>query len=171
MCFELTWVEKGGVRRWGAQPRKSGGSKGGGSKGGGPEILRFFFPVRSQFSFFSSLSGGLLVKFWWCLKRRSPEMCTFGVLGLSCETRTKLSHPKGLAKLGWPKSDWPKSDWPKAMTDASHERHPSSAGDAFTETRTAMIVPPFRFFFCSFFFHFHLDICQVGFLAWPKSLA
>ena len=24
------------------------------------------------------------MEFWWCLKRRGPEMCTFGVLGLSC---------------------------------------------------------------------------------------
>ena len=28
----------------------------------------------------------LLVEFWWCLKRRDPQMCTFGALGLSCET-------------------------------------------------------------------------------------
>ena len=27
-----------------------------------------------------------LVEFWWCLMRRDPQMCTFGVLGLSCET-------------------------------------------------------------------------------------
>ena len=25
-----------------------------------------------------------VLEFWWCLKRRGPEMCTFGVLGLSC---------------------------------------------------------------------------------------
>ena len=51
---------------------------------GPPKISRFFFPLPPQNSFFSSLSGGLLVEFWWCLKRRGPEMCTFGVLGLSC---------------------------------------------------------------------------------------
>ena len=28
---------------------------------------------------------GPFVEFWWCLKRRGPEMCAFGVLGLSCE--------------------------------------------------------------------------------------
>ena len=32
-----------------------------------------------------SLSGGLLVDFWWCLKRRRAQMCTFGVLWLLCE--------------------------------------------------------------------------------------
>ena len=26
-------------------------------------------------------SGGLLVEFWWCLKRRDPQMCTFGLSG------------------------------------------------------------------------------------------
>ena len=64
--------------------KKKSVSKGGGPKGGGPKISRFFFPVPPQNSFFFSLSGGLLVAFWWCLKRRGPEMCTFGVLGLSC---------------------------------------------------------------------------------------
>ena len=44
----------------------------------------FFSPPQN--SFFSLLSGGHLVEFWWCfLKRRDPRMCTFGVLGLSCE--------------------------------------------------------------------------------------
>ena len=52
-------------------------------KGGGPKISRFFFPS-SRRNFLSSLSWGPLVEFWWCLKHRGPEMCTFGVLGLSC---------------------------------------------------------------------------------------
>ena len=26
------------------------------------------------------------MEFWWCLKRWGPEMSTFGVLGLTCET-------------------------------------------------------------------------------------
>ena len=29
-------------------------------------------------SFFSSLSGGLLVEFWWCLRRPGAQMCAFG---------------------------------------------------------------------------------------------
>ena len=94
MCFELTWVggegwghgpKKWGLEGWGfegrgAQPRKSGvrrvgvrrvgaqPRKSGAPKGGRPKISRFFLPV-PQNSFFSSLSGGLLVEFWWCLKR------------------------------------------------------------------------------------------------------
>ena len=44
--------------------------------------MLFFFPSpATKFVLFF----GLLVEFWWCLKRRSPEMCTFGVLWLLCE--------------------------------------------------------------------------------------
>ena len=60
------------------------GPKGGAPKGGGPKISRFFFPLPPQFSFFSPSLGGPFVEFWWCLKRRGREMCTFGVLRLSC---------------------------------------------------------------------------------------
>ena len=55
---------------------------------GPPKISLFFFPSPAPicaFFFSLSLSGGPLVEFWWCLKRRDPQMCTFGVLGLSCE--------------------------------------------------------------------------------------
>ena len=45
--------------------------------------FRSFFPL-PQFSFFLLSLGG---EFWWCLKRRVPEMCTFGVLGLLCGDR------------------------------------------------------------------------------------
>ena len=56
-----------------------------------------FFPVPPQNSFFSSLSGGLLVEFWLCFKRRGAQMCTFGVLGLSCgePRRPGLVGPPG----------------------------------------------------------------------------
>ena len=54
---------------------------------GPPKISRFFFPSPATIFILSSLSWGsscgILVVF---LKRRGPEMCTFGVLGLSCET-------------------------------------------------------------------------------------
>ena len=43
-----------------------------------------FFPFPATIFFLSSL-GVLPLNFWWCLKRRGPQMCTFGVLGLSCE--------------------------------------------------------------------------------------
>ena len=68
-----------GPRRVGPKPRKSGGPK-----GEGAQNFAFFFPLPPQNSFFSSLSGGLLVEFWWCLKRRDAQMCAFGVLWLSC---------------------------------------------------------------------------------------
>ena len=65
--------------------------KGGGPKGGGPgrweaQNFALFFPFPPHNSFFSSLSGGLLLEFWWCLKRRSPEINVHvGALCLSCE--------------------------------------------------------------------------------------
>ena len=46
---------------------------------GGPKISSFFFPLPPQFSFFFLSLGGPFVEFWWCLKRRSPSMCAFGV--------------------------------------------------------------------------------------------
>ena len=80
---------KGGAPKGGAP--KGGAPKGGAPKGGGPKILRFFFPPPATIFFLLSLSWGPFVEFWWCLKRRGPEMCTFGVLGLSCEA---LAAPK-----------------------------------------------------------------------------
>ena len=59
------------------------GLKGGGLKSGGPKISPLFSLSPSHFL---SLSRGLLVECRCCLKRRDPQMCTFGVLGLSCET-------------------------------------------------------------------------------------
>ena len=96
---------KGGSRKgWGAQrvgearPRKSEGPKGAGPKSGGPwagvpKISHFFFsPLPLPFSLFFSLS------LWgssWCLKRRESQMCTFGVLGLSCEKEEKRKRKGG----------------------------------------------------------------------------
>ena len=86
--------KKWGPEGWEPKPRKSGSPKGGGPnpekvgarrvggpKGGRAQNLALFSLFRHKNSFFSSLSGGLLVEFWWCLKRRGREMCSFGVLG------------------------------------------------------------------------------------------
>ena len=84
LCFSVSPIgaPKGGAPKGGAP--KGGVSKGGARRVGGPKFRAFFFPVPPQNSFFSSLSGGLLVEFGWCLKRRGAQMCTFGVLRLSC---------------------------------------------------------------------------------------
>ena len=65
VCFELTWM---GGEGWGPE-----------GWGAAQNFALFFFPVPPQNSFFYSLSGSLLVEFWWCLKRRDPQMCTFGI--------------------------------------------------------------------------------------------
>ena len=56
---------KGGALKGGAL--KGGGPQGGGPNGGEPKNDFAFFPSPAQNSFFSSLSGGLLVEFWWCV--------------------------------------------------------------------------------------------------------
>ena len=110
----------GGPEGWGA--RRVGGPKGGGPEGWGARRVgglkfRAFFPLPPQNSFFSSLSGGLLVEFWWCLKRRGAQMCTFGVLWLSCEAPAQQTR-FGQSRF-WPKSVWPTSVWPKSAMTAS----------------------------------------------------
>ena len=88
--------EQVGPRRVG--PRRVGAPKGGSPKfccpkGGRPKISRFFFPLPPQNLFFSSVSGGLLVGFWWCPTRpgrrgshttaRELQTCTFQGPGAS----------------------------------------------------------------------------------------
>ena len=51
---------------------------------GGPKFRSFFHSLATIF-IISSLLGVLALNFGGVLKRRVPEMCTFGVLGLSCE--------------------------------------------------------------------------------------
>ena len=73
-------------------------------------------PDRPNFRSFSSLSHrrfALLVSLWvssrgiwWCLKRWNPQLCTFGVLGLSCEAPAAAGEGKkaryfGLSGGGW----------------------------------------------------------------------
>ena len=85
---------KGGAPKCGPKPRKSGAPNGGVPEWWGPRRVeawgptyRVFFPSPAPiFVLFFFLSGGLLVELWWCLQRRYSLICTFGVLGLSCET-------------------------------------------------------------------------------------
>ena len=72
--------KKWGPEGWG--PGRVGAGRVGGPEGGGPKISRFFFflSLLPEISL-SSRSGGLLVEFWWCLKRRDAQMCTFGLSG------------------------------------------------------------------------------------------
>ena len=73
-----------GARRVGGPNTERWGPKGWGTEGWGTQNFTLFLPFPATVSLFLCLSGCLLVEFWWCLKRRGPEMCTFGVLGLSC---------------------------------------------------------------------------------------
>ena len=62
---------------------------------GGPKFRAFFFPL----PLFLSLTMCLLVVFWWCLKRRGRQMCTLGVLGLSCEAPAAPKPPAGASHV------------------------------------------------------------------------
>ena len=71
----------GAPKGWGPEPRKSGARR------VGARNFALFFSLSPTGKFIlSSLSGGFLVEFWWCLKRRDAQMCAFGVLWLSCGT-------------------------------------------------------------------------------------
>ena len=92
-----------GAPKGGPQTQKNGAPRGWGPEGLGPEgwgpeglegpKFRAFFFLPPQCFFFLSSLGCLLVEFWWCLKRRDPQMCPFGVLGLSCETPAEVQRP------------------------------------------------------------------------------
>ena len=56
-------------------------------KGGGPKNFALFFPPPATIFFLLSLSWGPFVEFWWSLKRRGPEMCTFGLSGCRVKPR------------------------------------------------------------------------------------
>ena len=87
--------EKVEARR--VEPRRVGFPK---AEGWRPKIL-CFFPLPPQFSFFSPSLVVPFVEFCWCLKRPGVQMCTFGVLWLSCEppgpeaAGVSLSNPRG----------------------------------------------------------------------------
>ena len=83
--------EEGEEREEQRKKRKKGWAPMGGPEGWGPELwetqnFALSFPSPATFFFLSSLSWvssrGIVVVF---LKCRDHQMCTFGVLGLSCE--------------------------------------------------------------------------------------
>ena len=68
-----------------AGPSCAGPLCGGPSCAGPPNISLFFFPSPATISFFFVSLGVFSWNFGGVLKRRDPQMCTFGVLGLLCE--------------------------------------------------------------------------------------
>ena len=59
--------------------------------------FRSFSPLSPQNSLFSSLSGCLLVEFWWCFEDRDPQMCTFGLSGCRVKPR-RLRGRRGFTR-------------------------------------------------------------------------
>ena len=82
--------------RGGGQTQKQVGTRtvdGWGLKGGEAPNFELFFPSPTSM-FALSVSGGLLVEFWWCVKCRNPQMCAFEVLWLSCEAPAAQKPPR-----------------------------------------------------------------------------
>ena len=89
-----TW-KKWGPEGWSPE---GWGPEGWSPEGWGAQNFALFFPPPATVSLFLCLFGCLLVEFWWCLKRRGPEMCTFGVLGLSCASPGLQKHHQNSTK-------------------------------------------------------------------------
>ena len=86
----LLWLLCVWPLRW---THPSAGPPSAGPPSEGPtNISRFFFPLRHNFIPFFLFLVGLLVEFWWCLQRRDPQMCTFGVLCSSQSGRARSGH-------------------------------------------------------------------------------
>ena len=60
---------------------------------GPPKISLFVFPLPPQNSFFSLLSVGLLVEFWWCFRRPGSSNVHVWAFWLSCETPAAFGPP------------------------------------------------------------------------------
>ena len=76
-----------GPHKVGPKPRKNRAPK------GGAQNFALFFLFPPEISLFVLSLGVFSCNFWWSLKRRSPPMCAFGVLWLSCETPAVAKPP------------------------------------------------------------------------------
>ena len=92
------------VSWWGPHPEKGWGPEGWGPEGWGPEgwgpegwgaqNFAFFFPSPATVFYSFSLSFGLFREFWWCLKRRDPQTCTFEGPGLQKHHQNSTKRTK-----------------------------------------------------------------------------
>ena len=95
------WGPEGrGPEGWGPNPEKVGATRVGPRRVGprrvgGPKFrVFFFFPCPAAKFVFFSLSGGLLVEFWWCLKRRGrSNVHVWSSRAVVCEPRRPHMAP------------------------------------------------------------------------------
>ena len=74
-------------------PWKVGPKGVGARRGGRPKISRFFFSLPPETSLFLLSLGGLLVEFWWCLKRRALKCVRLEFSGCRVKPRRPQSRP------------------------------------------------------------------------------
>ena len=82
--------------------------------------FRFFFRLPPHFLSFSLLEV-LSLNFWGCLKRRGLEMCTLGVLGLSCEAPAAPKPTHNNTQIHTQTTNWTEKVEGSAMVNASSE--------------------------------------------------
>ena len=99
LVLKVGWEAGSGGRWSGSGPRRGKASKGEGPEPrnmrpkGQPEgweaqNVALFFPLPPQFSFCLPSLGGLLVEFWWCLRRRGLKCASLGF-----RVKTRLQEP------------------------------------------------------------------------------
>ena len=64
-----------------------------------PKISRFFFLLPPPFSFFFSISGDLLVEFWWCFGRSGPQTCLFTMRTMRTNLSLKSPNSQSFSPL------------------------------------------------------------------------
>ena len=110
-----------------------------------PKKSLFFFPSPATIFFLCvSLSGVFSLNFGGVLKRRSPQMCPFGLSDLSCEISAALgpdfwAPPFGPTMTHTPDPWIGQRDWPKSVSSHPSGPHNSPFG-----------APPFGAIFSGF---------------------
>ena len=105
-----------------------------------PKFRVFFSLSRHNFCL-SSLSLGVFSEFWWCLKRWDPQMCTFGVYKLSCETPAAFAKCQEQFTIDLPHS-FPFLDFRKINDQLSQIMFASRKKDTNTTEIPQDALPP-----------------------------
>ena len=122
----------------------SAGQPSAGQPSAGPPKISLFFsppPVRHNFHSSFSLLGVLSLHFVGVFEGRNPEMCTFGVLGLSCASPGGPVQKFNIQKLAEVKigrsQNWPKSKLAEVEIGRSRSRSPTSPSRRFGDASNA----------------------------------
>ena len=133
------WAPKGGAPNCWAPKGAGPNLEKVGPEGCGPQISLFFFSLSPAtiFFLFFSLLGVVSLNFGGVFEGWDPQMCTFGVLGLSCEapvarsgteSRSRRKYPFMFASLWVPTGNLPASSHSWSTAVGYQSRQPSQSG-------------------------------------------